>query len=116
MPFKSLKNHIGNLATGFVSGQISNFLNSGSAKDSGKVSAQLLKKGPFDIPESPSQKIRENPLSFSPVQYPLDLGSNELGHYILFESGFVGYSPQTSAFRTSATFNAITPPIEFPIR
>ena len=101
MPFKSLKNHIGNLATGFVSGQISNFLNSGSAKDSGKVSAQLLKKGPFDIPESPSQKIRENPLSFSPVQYPLDLGNNELGHYILFESGFVGYSPQTSAFRTS---------------
>ena len=37
MPFKSLKNHIGNLATGFVSNQISNFLNSGSAKDS-KVS------------------------------------------------------------------------------
>ena len=103
MPFKSLKNHISSLATGFVSGQISNFLNSGSAKDSGKVSAQLLKKGPFDIPESPSQKIRENPLSFSPVQYPLDLGNNELGHYILFESGFVGYSPQTSAFRTSAT-------------
>ena len=101
MPFKSLKNHIGNLATGFVSGQISNFLNSGSAKDSGKVSAQLLKKGPFDIPDSPSQKLRENPLSFSPVQYPLDLGSNELGHYILFESGFVGYSPQTSAFRSS---------------
>ena len=101
MPFKSLKNHISNLATGFVSNQISNFLNSGSAKDAGKVSAQLLKKGPFDIPDSPSQKVRENPLSFSPVQYPLDLGSNELGHYILFESGFVGYSPQTSAFRTS---------------
>ena len=34
------------------------------------------------------------------MQYPLDL-SNELGHYILFESGFVGYSAQTSAFRTS---------------
>ena len=101
MPFKSLKNHIGNLATGFVSNKISNFLNSGSAKDSGKVSAQLLKKGPFDIPDSPTSKLRENPLSFSPVQYPLDLGSNELGHYILFESGFVGYSPQTSAFRAS---------------
>ena len=103
MPFKSLKNHIGNLATGFVSGKINNFLNSGSAKDSGKVSAQLLKKGPFDIPDSPTSKLRENPLSFSPVQYPLDLGSNELGHYILFESGFLGYSPQVSAFRTSAT-------------
>ena len=59
MPFKSLKNHIGNLATGFVSNQISNFLNSGSAKDSGKVSAQLLKKGPFDIPDSPSQKLEK---------------------------------------------------------
>ena len=103
MPFKSLKNHIGNLATGFVSNKISNFLNSGSAKDSGKVSAQLLKKGPFDIPDSPTSKLRENPLSFSPVQYPLDLGSNELGHYILFESGFVGYSPQVSAFRTSSS-------------
>ena len=102
MAFKSLKNHISNLATGFVSGQISNFLNSGTAKDSGKVSAQLLKKGPFDIPDSPTQKVRENPLTFSPVQYPLDLGNNELGHYILFESGFLGYSPQTSTFRTSA--------------
>ena len=99
MAFKSLKNHISNLATGFVSGQISNFLNSGTAKDSGKVSAQLLKKGPFDIPDSPTQKVRENPLTFSPVQYPLDLGNNELGHYILFESGFLGYSPQRSGFR-----------------
>ena len=70
----------------------------GNQKDAGKVSAQLLKKGPFDIPDSPSQKVRQNPLSFSPVQYPLDLGSNELGHYILFESGFIGYSPQTSGF------------------
>ena len=109
MAFKSLKNHIGNLASGFVSGQISNFLNSGKAKDSGKVSAQLLKKGPFDIPDSPSQKVRENPLSFSPVQYPLDLGSNELGHYILFESGFIGYSPQTSSFRASANTVATGP-------
>ena len=109
MPFKSLKNHISSLATGFVSGQISNFLNSGTAKDSGKVSAQLLKKGPFDIPDSPTQKLRENPLTFSPVQYPLDLGSNELGHYILFESGFVGYSPQTSSFRASADTVATGP-------
>ena len=94
MAFKSLKNHIGNLATGFISNQISNFVNSGSQKDSGKVSAQLLKKGPFDIPESPSQALRANPLTFSNVQYPLDLGSNELGHYILFEGGFLRYQAQ----------------------
>src|SRR5210317_1835650 len=98
MAFKSLKNHISSLATPFLTDMASNFMNSGSQKDAGKVSAQLLKKGPFDIPDSPSQKIRENPLSFNPVQYPLDLGSNELGHYIIFESGFLGYSPQTSGF------------------
>ena len=31
------------------------------------------------------------------MQYPLDLGNNGLGHYIVFESGFLGYSPQTSS-------------------
>ena len=102
MAFKSLKNHISSLATPLLTDIASNFMNSGSQIDAGKVSAQLLKKGPFDIPDSPTQKVRENPLTFSPVQYPLDLGSNELGHYILFESGFLGYSPQTSTFRTSA--------------
>tara|TARA_Y100000816_G_scaffold280612_1_gene254186 strand:- start:177 stop:1238 length:1062 start_codon:yes stop_codon:yes gene_type:complete len=102
MAFKSLKNHISSLATPFLTDIASNFMNSGSQKDAGKVSAQLLKKGPFDIPDSPSQKLRENPLSFNPVQYPLDLGSSELGHYIMFESGFVGYSPQTSGFLDSS--------------
>jgi len=92
------KNLLTNLATPFLSDIVNNFTSGGAAKDAGKVSAQLLKKGPFDIPDSPSQKLRQNPLSFSPVQYPLDLGSNELGHYIIFESGFLGYSPQTSGF------------------
>ena len=102
MAFKSLKNHISSLATPFLTDIASNFMNSGSQRDAGKVSAQLLKKGPFDIPDSPSGKLRENPLSFNPVQYPLDLGSSELGHYIMFESGFIGYSPQTSGFLDSS--------------
>ena len=97
-----LKNILSSLATPFLGDIVNNFANSGSQKDAGKVSAQLLKKGPFDIPEAPAQKIVANPLSFSPVQYPLDLGSNELGHYIIFESGFLGYSPQTSGFLESS--------------
>ena len=100
------KNLLTNLATPFLSDIVNNFTSGGAAKDAGKVSAQLLKKGPFDIPESPSSKLRENPLSFSPVQYPLDLGSNELGHYIIFESGFLGYSPQTSGFLESSAKTA----------
>ena len=102
MPFKSLKNHLSSLATSAISGAVSNFISAGKQKDAGKVSAQLLKKGPFDIPNSQSQALRENPLSFSAVQYPLDLGSNELGHYIIFSSGFLTYQPQqNNAFESS---------------
>ena len=98
-----LKSAISSLAMPHVGELMNSFMGGDGQKESGKVAAQLLKKGPFDIPDSPSSKLRENPLTFNPVQYPLDLGSNELGHYILFESGFLGYSPQVSAFRTSAT-------------
>ena len=95
-----LKSIIGNLAMPYVNNVVSNLVNGGTQKDSGKVAAKLMKKSGMDIPDSPSQAQVANPLSFSPVQYPLDLGSSELGHYILFESGFVGYSPQTSQFRS----------------
>jgi hypothetical protein len=30
------------------------------------------------------EALKRDPLGFSQVQYPLDLTSNELGHYILF--------------------------------
>ena len=99
MAFKSLKSHITNLATPFLNDIASSFLNAGSQKDAGKFTAAVLdKKGPFEIGDAPGQKVRKNPLSFRPVQYPLDLGSNELGHYILFESGFITYKPQADGF------------------
>ena len=110
MAFKALGQHIKNLAIPHVSEIVNNFVNSGSQKDAGKVAAKLMKKSGMDIPDSPSQAQVANPLSFSPVQYPLDLGSNELGHYILFESGFVGYSPQTSQFRSKRVQTGTTGP------
>ena len=95
MPFKSLKNHLSSLATSVVADKVSNFMSMGKQKDAGKISARLLTKSPFKVPElSPDEKLRENPLAFSAVQYPLDLGSNELGHYIIFQSGFLKYQPQ----------------------
>ena len=96
MAFSKLRNSLSNLATPFVANAINNFATKQGAKDAGKVAAQLKNKGPFDIDDAPAQKLIENPLSFNPVQYPLDLGDNGQGHYILFESGFIGYSPQTS--------------------
>ena len=96
MPFSKLRNSLSNLTTPFLANALNNFAQKNGAQDAGKVAAQLRKNGPFDIDDSPSSKLIENPLSFNPVQYPLDLGDNGQGHYILFESGFVGYSPQTS--------------------
>ena len=82
------------------------FANAGSQKDAGKVAAQLLKKGPFDIPESPTQKLQAtDPLKFNSVQYPLDLGSNELGHYMIFEAGFLTYQPQQQDMFISQSAN-----------
>lgn len=96
MPFNKLRNSLSNLTTPFLANTLKNFASKNGAKDAGKVAAQLKKKGPFNISDAPSAKLIENPLSFNPVQYPLDLGNNGQGHYILFESGFVGYSPQTT--------------------
>jgi hypothetical protein len=104
MAFTKLKNHISNLSTPFVAKAINHFASGQNSLTAGKVAARLQKKSPFNIDSAPSQQLIENPLSFSPLQYPLDLGSNELGHYMIFESGFVNYSPQTSdRLRSSAS-------------
>ena len=99
MAFKSLRNHIGSLITPFIADAING---KKDAKSAGKVAAQLRKKGPFEIDDAVNSQLVENPLSFNPVQYPLDLGNNGLGHYIVFESGFLGYSPQTSSLMGGA--------------
>ena len=98
MAFKNLKNHISSLAQPFISGAMANFGQKESAANAGKIAAKLKNKSPFEIDDSPSQQLLANKLSFSPIQYPLDLGSNELGHYMIFEAGFLKYSPQTSNF------------------
>lgn len=95
MAFKSLKNHITSLATPYITDMASNFIDGKqSAQSAGKAIKHKFGKSPFDLQESPQEKLKANPLTFTPVQYPLDLGSNELGHYILFESGYIGYEPQ----------------------
>ena len=106
MAFKNLKNHISSLAQPFIANAIANFGVKESAANAGKIAAKLANKSPFEIDEAPAQKLLSNKLKFSPVQYPLDLGSNELGHYMIFEAGFLRYQPQqenmfVSSSRTS---------------
>ena len=102
MAFTKLKNQISSLATPFLSNVVSNLATPQSAAGAGKVAASLKQKSPFNIDSAPSQKLIENPLKFSPTQYPLDLGNEQLGHYIMFESGFTGYSPQKAGLLQQA--------------
>ena len=88
---KRASSHLKGMATGFVNNAIngvtsgfkSGFVNSVSGNQA-KVAAQLLKKSPFETPDSPIAKATADPLQFSHVSYPRDLESNGLGHYILF--------------------------------
>ena len=81
---KRVSSHLKSMATGFLGNSISSALTSGFSQSQGKVAAELLKKSPFEVSSSPTEKIKRDPLSFSRVQYPLDLTDNETGHYILF--------------------------------
>ena len=97
MGFKALKNHIGSLAGSIgsaVTDIAAGFQPKADQKSAGKLSANVLQKGPFSIPDSPAEMIRTDPLQKGYIQYPIDLGSEELGHYILFQMGFLKYQPQ----------------------
>ena len=87
--FKRVSSHLKSLATPFLSditGTVSGLVqgNNTISGQQGKVAAQLLKKSPFEKLDSPMEALKRDPLGFSQVQYPVDLTSNELGHYILF--------------------------------
>jgi len=87
MGFKPFKNIVKNLATPFLNNAInnvvSNFTN-GVSGSQAKVAAQLLKKSPFEVADSQQEGLKRDPLAFSHVQYPIDLGQSEQGHYIIF--------------------------------
>ena len=55
------------------------------------------------MPDDPSQKLRQN--HYNLVMYNIiDLGTTELGHYILFEGGFLRYqAQQDNMFEQSST-------------
>ena len=91
--FKKASDHLKGMDTGFINnaitGGVNNFKSGFVNKISGnqaKVAAAVLKKSPLEIDDSPSEKLSKDPLQFSYIQYPLDLTSNETGHYILFRA------------------------------
>ena len=81
---KRASSHLKTLASGYINKSLSNAFNGGFNQSQGKVAAELLRKSPLEIQDSPQEKMKRNPLSFNRVQYPLDLTDNGTGHYILF--------------------------------
>jgi len=94
--FKNVSSHLKGMATGFLgnvtskigglTGQLTsvNSLMPSISGAQGKVAAQLLKKSPLEIPETPLGLAKSNPQQFSFTQYPLDLQNEGIGHYIIF--------------------------------
>ena len=93
MALTNVTNHLKTMATGFadkasglangLTGGITGLLKSASGSQA-KVAAQLLKKSPFETPDSPMAKATADPLQFSHVSYPRELESNGLGHCMIF--------------------------------
>ena len=86
MALTNVANHLKGMATGLVQGKIGGFtgLMKSVSGSQAKVAAQLLKKSPFEVPDSPITKATANPLEFSHVSYPRDLESTGLGHCMIF--------------------------------
>ena len=61
----------------------SQFGNSNANKDVAN-SKEIVEKSPFETKSTTQEKLKRNPLGFSQIQYPLDLGNYDVGHYIVF--------------------------------
>ena len=86
MALTNVANHLKGMATGLakgIRGGVPGLMKSVSGSQA-KVAAQLLKKSPFEVPDSPMAKATANPLEFSHVSYPRDLESTGLGHCMIF--------------------------------
>jgi len=49
-----------------------------------KVAKAIVNKSPFETKDTQQEALKRNPLGFTSIQYPLDLGNYDLGHYIIF--------------------------------
>ena len=86
---KTVAEHLKGLMSNGIMGTAMNFasgLTQSTSGAQGKVAAQLLKKSPFEINDSPVEAAKRDPLQFSFISYPRDLATAEVGHYILFYS------------------------------
>jgi len=73
-----------NTAGGFVNGMVSGFMPS-APRDGAAAQEIVNTPGPFkDVIKDPTESLKQDPLAFTSARYPLEVGNEELGHYIIF--------------------------------
>src|SRR6056300_2119210 len=66
---------------GFITSSTTTTTTNGST---GKFVDSITNKSSTEIPDSVQESMKKDPLKFAGLRYPLDIGSEGLGHYVIF--------------------------------
>lgn len=76
-----------------------------------KFASALSNTGSTEKNSSPQENLKKDPLSFAGLRYPLDIGSEGLGHYIVFYCISNNFGEGTASDRVMAARMGLTKPV-----
>jgi len=95
----------------FRAEQASSLLNSKSNNSTGKFVDSITNKSATEISDSVQESMKKDPLKFAGLRYPLDIGSEGLGHYVIFYCISNNFGSGTSSDKVMAARMGLTKPV-----
>ena len=89
----------------------SSLLNSKSNNSTGKFVDSITNNSATEISDSVQESMKKDPLKFAGLRYPLDIGSEGLGHYIVFYCISNNFGSGTSSDKVMAARMGLTKPV-----
>src|SRR5210317_1113540 len=89
----------------------SSLLNSKSNNSTGKFVDSITNKSATEISDSVQESMKKDPLKFAGLRYPLDIGSEGLGHYVIFYCISNNFGSGTSSYKVMAARMGLTKPV-----
>lgn len=89
----------------------SSLLNSKSNNSTGKFVDSITNKSATEISDSVQESMKKDPLKFAGLRYPLDIGSEGLGHYVIFYCISNNFGSGTSSDKVMAARMGLTKPV-----
>src|SRR5210317_242180 len=86
-------------------------LNSKSNNSTGKFVDSITNKSATEISDSVQESMKKDPLKFAGLRYPLDIGSEGLGHYVIFYCISNNFGEGTASDKVMAARMGLTKPI-----